>query len=179
MVTLPPGYEIGAARRDELSTLRAVETAAASLFPPEAVPPRFREDSHPLEFFEQALSQGRLWVVRALDSGAPVGFAAARVLDGCAHLQEVDVHPDHGRRGLGRALICHVADWARASGFDRLTLTTFRHFDWNAPFYARFGFEEIPPPEVGPELLASLEEEASEGFDPASRVAMRLALRGA
>jgi hypothetical protein len=57
-----------------------------------------------------------------------------------------------------------------------LTLTTFRHVPFNAPFYARRGFAEIPAHEQGPELVAQLADEARRGLDPARRVAMRLRL---
>ena len=39
-----------------------------------------------------------------------LGFAIARKLDGDIYLHEIDVHPDHGRRGLGRRLIDAVID---------------------------------------------------------------------
>ena len=73
-----------------------------------------------------------------------------------------------------RALVHHVAEWSRASGFETLTLTTFRHLPWNAPFYASVGFAEIPERDRGPELREALAKEATNGFDPSKRVAMRL-----
>ena len=42
------------------------------------------------------------------------------------HLEELDVHPDHGRRGLGSSLVMAVRDWAAATGHEAITLTTFR-----------------------------------------------------
>ena len=82
-------------------------------------------------------------------------------------------------RGVGRALVHHVAEWSRASGFETLTLTTFRHLPWNAPFYASVGFAEIPERDRGPELREALAKEATNGFDPSKRVAMRLDVRNA
>jgi GNAT superfamily N-acetyltransferase len=98
------------------------------------------------------------------------------LLDGSAHLHEMDVLPDHGRRGLGGALVERIARWARDAGFRTLTLTTFRHLAWNAPFYTRLGFEEIPAAEIGPELRDALDEEAAAGLDPGKRLAMRRTL---
>jgi N-acetylglutamate synthase-like GNAT family acetyltransferase len=102
-----------------------------------------------------------------------VGFAAAILLDGSAHLQELNVLPAHGRRGLGRALVHHVANWAVSEGFASLSLTTFRHVVWNAPFYASIGFVPIPAENQGPEMRKTLAKEAEKGFDPANRVGMR------
>jgi N-acetylglutamate synthase-like GNAT family acetyltransferase len=55
-----------------------------------------------------------------------------------------------GRKRIGRQLIACVADHARTLGLTSLTLTTFRDVPWNAPFYARLGFEYIA--ELTPEL---------------------------
>ena len=177
MPTIPPGYEIGRPRAGELAQLPDIEREAAALFPPEDLPPPLRDDVFSLSFFEEVDSAGRLWVARTIEPAVPVGFAAVILLDGSPHLEEMDVLPSHGRRGLGRALVNHVVDWARASGFAGITLTTFRHLPFNAPFYASAGFAEMPATERGPELLTVLAEEEDDGLDPSSRVAMRLELR--
>lgn len=45
---------------------------------------------------------GRLWV--ASSGNMPVGFALVKMLaDDLPHLEEIDVHPSHRRRGLGTA----------------------------------------------------------------------------
>jgi predicted N-acetyltransferase YhbS len=92
---------------------------------------------------------------------------------GIAHLEEIDVHPEHGRRGLGRRLVCAVCRWAAANGYSWVTLSTFRDVPWNMPFYARLGFEEIPPEELSSALLSVIEDETRRGLDPSRRVAMR------
>jgi len=173
---IPPGYEVGHAHRHELSKLAAIEIAAAAIFPPEDLTPEARAEADPASFFDEAFSAGRLWVTRSLDPPAPVGFAAAVVLDGSAHLQEMDVLPEHGRQGLGRELVVQVASWARTTSFASLTLTTFRHLPWNAPFYSSLGFLEVSDDDLSPELRAALASEVADGLDPTKRVAMRLEL---
>lgn len=175
----PTGYTIGRPRAHELADLCRIEVAAAAIVPPEDLAPNLRQKSLPMSFFENASSAGRLWVARTVERAAPVGFAAAILLDGSAHLHEMDVLPAHGRRGIGRALVRQVAEWARASGFSTLTLTTFRHLPWNAPFYASVGFAEITCRDLGPELRECLAKEADDGLEPLNRVAMRLDLRSA
>lgn len=128
-----------------------------------------------LDELEHALGAGLLWVARDA-AGAPVGFALVELLDE-PHLEEIDVDPAHGRRGLGRALLAVVLAWARGAGHAGITLTTFRDVAWNAPFYARLGFRALGPGEIRPGLAATMREETARGLDPARRVAMRLDLR--
>jgi GNAT superfamily N-acetyltransferase len=177
MQSPPEKYEIGRACLEELAELPRIEVEAGSIFPPEDLAPELREDAHDLAFFEGVFAAGRLWVARRVVRPLPVGFAAAVLVDGSAHLSEMDVLPGHARRGLGRALVLEVARWARKSGFSSLTLTTFAHLPWNAPFYSRLGFSVLAENEQGPELRQVLDDEAGEGLDPANRVAMRLDLR--
>jgi predicted N-acetyltransferase YhbS len=88
------------------------------------------------------------------------------------HLDELDVEPSHGRRGLGTALVRAVCDWASVTGYSTLTLTTFRTVPWNLPFYVRLGFVEIPPHLLRPELAAVVAEEAQRGLAPETRAVM-------
>lgn len=169
------GHRIVLARPEDLLWLPDVERAAASLFPAEDLAPALRDHTTGSDVLETARAEGRLWV--ALDgSSRPVGFALAEELDGAGHLVELDVHPDHGRRGLGRRLLAAVLDWCRAENLPACTLTTFSHLAWNAPFYASAGFRILGPDELTPGLAAHLDEEATSGLDPDKRVAMRLDL---
>lgn len=73
----------------------------------------------------------------------PVGFAHVVEIEGDAHLELLAVRRDHGRQGIGTALVTAAKAEARARGFRRLTLSTFRDVPWNAPFYAKLGFTEL------------------------------------
>jgi GNAT superfamily N-acetyltransferase len=124
-----------------------------------------------VQALRQAQRHGRLWVALAGDT--PVGFAHVGIREpNAAHLEEIDVHPQHGRRGIGRRLVSAVCDWAERQGHRAVTLTTFRDVPWNMPFYARAGFEEIPAAALSPALTAILQDEARRGLNPARRVAM-------
>ena len=68
---------------------------------------------------------------------------------------------EHPRRGVGSALIEHLAAPARAEPRPALTLTAFRDVPWNAPYYQRLGFVVVEPPDQGPELAALVEREAA------------------
>ena len=170
-VTAVAGYEITLARPGDLSRIAPIELAAARLlegYAPEAV----LEEVTPDEDLRAAQRDGRLWV--ALSGHMPVGFAHVEILEpNAAHLEEIDVHPEHGRQGLGARLVRTVCQWAEARGIVAVPLATFRDVPWNMPFYARLGFEELTPAELSPALRGLLEDETRRGLDPTRRVVMR------
>ena len=57
----------------------------------------------------EAQREGRLLVARDAEAGV-VGFALVEFEGTEVHLEEIDVDPDHGRRGIGRALVEAVID---------------------------------------------------------------------
>lgn len=154
---------------DDLPRLPDIELAAAALFPEGDLPALLRLVSTPDSALVAAQREGRLWV--AEHGGAVAGFALASRNRECGYLDEMDVHPDHGRRGLGRALVGAVQDWARASGLRSLNLTTFAHLPWNAPFYASMGFRRLEDCELCPLLSEALAAQRAAGLR--QRIAMR------
>ena len=166
-----PKYSIGLARRDELHLIPAIELAAARLLVGHA-PERVLAEATSETDLERARRAGHLWVARSRDR--PVGFAHVKVLEpGSVHLDELDVHPEHGRRGLGRQLVTAVCDWAARAQFEAVTLCTFRDVLWNRPFYEKLGFELVPKDALSPALASVVEDETRRGLDPARRVVMR------
>ncbi|HEY2386444.1 MAG TPA: GNAT family N-acetyltransferase [Candidatus Binatia bacterium] len=171
MNRLDPRYTIGPARDGDLAALAEIERAAGTLLLPYA-PPSILDETTDVDALREARAHGRLWVAR--DADGPVGFAIVCMLaPGHAHLAELDVHPDHGRRGIGTALVRALCAWSERSGCVELTLTTFRRVRWNMPFYAGLGFAEVPAAQLGIELRAVVADETARGLDPAARVAMR------
>lgn len=162
-------YTITRAEPGHVSALSAVESACAAMFPDSVLSPEEKANVTPPDILFAAQQAGNLWVTLAHDK--PVGFALAS-LGGTAILKELDVHPSHSRRGLGRKLIQAVAEAAAGAGFDYLYLTTFANIQWNAPYYRRLGFvdaeEETLPAEVANDL--ALQREAG----MRNRVAMRI-----
>lgn len=155
----------------DVPALADVERAAASLLPPELLPPGLRSAVLPVDVLVEAQEQGRLWVARS-DAQDPVGFALATVVGRHALLSEIDVHPNHGGRGIGRSLLSTVIEWARGRGCDALYLTTFRNFSRSAALYRRAGF--VAAVDTPAFLVATLEHETALGLR--DRVAMRLSL---
>ena len=120
-------------RPDELVLLPPLEAAADTMFEPLGLK-TFPGPSTPKQF-------GAALVV--LVSGEPpVGLCRIDAVGDGAHLEQLSVHPDHSRRGLGRALLRAAVEWAASHGYDELTLCTYRDVAWNGPFYASEGFVE-------------------------------------
>ncbi len=126
-------YTIRLARATDLEQLPGIERAAASLFAPYERFQHLLADAMTVEEHRTLCAAGRLWVA-ADENDQPVGFIAVELVDGHPHIQELDIHPNHGRRGLGGALIEAVCGWARANGHTAVTLTTERDIPWNAPY---------------------------------------------
>jgi GNAT superfamily N-acetyltransferase len=100
------------------------------------------------------------------------GFLVAQPFSRELHIWEMDVAPAFQRRGIGAGLVRAAQIDARNTGFKALTLTTFRDLAWNAPFYARLGFEEVTALDAHPRLAGELANEADDGLPPERRCAM-------
>lgn len=170
---IPCGYRIEAAIATHIPFLNSIERAAATLFPAGSIPDFILSDNVPEPMLVDAMQNNALWVALD-DNSTPVGYGFVQFVDGVALLAQLDVHPDHGRKGLGTALITKLAEVAHQRGATALYLTTFTHVPWNAPFYARLGFVALAEAEQPPALQDILSEELNRGLT--DRVAMRLSL---
>jgi len=161
---------VRAATPEELPTLRAVQVASGAAF--RDIGMADIADNPPLMLTELREYQeaGRAWVA-ADERDEPIAFVVVDLLDGNAHIEQISVRPDHARRGVGRALIDHVAEWAHGQGIPALTLSTFRTVPFNAPYYERLGFRPVEEPTLG--MHAIVAAETAMGLDPATRVLMR------
>jgi len=169
---IPHGYSIERAGSDDLLHLPRIEREAGVLFAGLGIADSVLSDETSLEELQYAQERGLLWVARAQNNEV-VGFALLEVIDDQLHLEEIDVHPAHGRRGIGRALIEAVCAWGSSAGYHYVTLTTFRNIAWNEAFYAHAGFRSLSASELTPALADIVRDEASRGLDPARRVVMR------
>jgi GNAT superfamily N-acetyltransferase len=95
---------------------------------------------------QRAAEPGFLLVAAPDDESPPVGFVHVLEIDGHAHLEQLSVLPDHQRQGIGAALTRAAMAEARAQGFRRLSLCTYRDVPWNGPFYRSLGFVEVTDP---------------------------------
>jgi GNAT superfamily N-acetyltransferase len=133
---VPDTARIRPARLDELGLLPPIEAAADTMFLQLGIGPLPGPGG--VEDLAAAL-------VVLVDADGPTGFARIDELAGGAHLEQLSVHPEHGRRGTGRALLRAASTWAAGHGYPELTLATYRDVPWNGPFYASEGFVEVGP----------------------------------
>jgi len=151
-----------------------VERRAAALLLAHGAYDLFAMHSLAPQNLQDGITQGMLRVAEL--EGQTVGFALCGEVDDHAHLFEMDVLPEYGRRGIGSALLESVCESAAARGFSAMTLTTLRDVPWNAPFYAARGFVEITESSWGPQLGELVARERMLGFPMRLRVVMRRGL---
>jgi GNAT superfamily N-acetyltransferase len=161
----------------DFASLRDIERAAGRLFTEIGMDEIASDEPPSLDALSQYSDRGHAWVL-VDDQDSPVGFALVDVVDGCAHIEQLSIHPRHHRRGYGRVLIHQIATWAQDRGMPAVTLTTFRDVPWNAPYYERCGFHELTETELSPGLAEVRARETDHGLDPRTRVCMRLGLSG-
>lgn len=165
---------IRAAHVDELSLLQDIERAAGECFRVIGMPEIADDEPLPLEELLGYRRAGLAWVAaEGAGTGTPVGYLLADRVDGNLHVEQVSVHPDSAHRRIGRSLLEHLAERARAEGAPALTLTTFTDVPWNAPYYTRCGFRTLDGSGLGPGLRGIRDREAVHGLARWPRVCMR------
>lgn len=168
-------FRVFLAEPEHLRSLPEIERAAVSIFPKAVLSNELSDHTTPIAEFEAARARGHLQVAVTQD-GHPVGFAMVADHGTTLHLEEVDVHPQFQKQGIGTALIDAVCQFARDSTFQGVSLTTFSTIPWNAPRYQKLGFRILQEDELTEELKAILQDEANRGLDPKIRVAMYMEL---
>ncbi|HEY9390773.1 MAG TPA: GNAT family N-acetyltransferase [Mycobacteriales bacterium] len=157
---------------EDLPVLQEIERAAGECF--RGIGMDEVADDEPLSVQELLSYQraGRCWVaVDGVDRLA--AYLIVDLVDGNMHVEQVSVHPDSARRGVGRSLLDHAAGRAMAAGVPALTLTTFALVPWNAPYYQRCGFRRLDDTGLTPGLRTIRAREARHGLDRWPRVCMR------
>ncbi|MFK0297088.1 GNAT family N-acetyltransferase [Streptomyces sp. NPDC090442] len=156
----------------DLPALRDLERAAGEPFHALGMAQVADDEPPPLALLTEYQRAGR--ALAAYDDERPGqpprGYLLWDPVDGCAHIEQVSVHPERAHRGIGRALIDRAE---QDSGLPALTLTTFADVPWNAPYYARLGFRRLAAAELTPGLRAIRAHEAELGLDRWPRVCMR------
>jgi GNAT superfamily N-acetyltransferase len=160
------------ARAAEVPRLREMDWEAGQIFRDIGMSEVAEFEPRTIEELADSQRAGLLWV--AADEGdKPASFLMAVLLDGCLHVEQLSTAPAGARRGLGRALLDHAADRARADGLPALTLTTFADVPWNGPYYERCGFRILRDAEITPGLREVRAHEIALGLDRWPRICMR------
>lgn len=165
-------HQLRSARDDELDTLIAIDDAASQLYLQAGLVVDF-PSGHPFlvaesERWKRAIAAG-LAHVAVSDSDRVLGFAILGMADGDPYLDQISVHPNAMRKGIGAQLLEFAIRWSSARP---LWLTTYAHLGWNKPYYERSGFAEVPEKRCGPEIRGILHEQRLCLPDPEQRIAM-------
>jgi len=160
------------AGRADLHFLPAIERLANERFRAFGLQQAYDRCFITAEDFEARQHHGVLWVA-ATERNRPIGFATCSQIDDVAHLDEIDVLPQHGGRGIGTLLLRTVCAWARSEGSPAVTLSTTRGIPWNEPFYRRRNFREIAEASYTAGLRRLRAAEAAAGLPVSGRLIMR------
>jgi predicted N-acetyltransferase YhbS len=157
------------ARLDDIARLQEIERDADSRYALEpGAPPT---DVIPEDHARRFVDEGRITVAER--EGQAVGWVLLGAIDGEPCIGQLSVAVAHGRRGIGAALLAHAIELAAARGGRSIVLNTERDVPWNAPWYARTGFEVVPEAAWSPALRAVTEQQRATGLDWSRRVHMR------
>lgn len=157
----------------DLSALPAIEDDAAHAFAEVGYGFCTGLPGQSVEALRQAMRDGALLVAEAGEEGRVVGFAQVWRTREAAHLRELNVLRAFQKRGIGKALLEGVESWGREVAVPIVTLTTFRDVSWNAPWYARMGFEAVDAKSLPEDLLHRLAPELALDHPDYPRVIMR------
>jgi GNAT superfamily N-acetyltransferase len=118
-----------------------------------------------------SLSQGPCWVW-VDESDLAIAYLVSFRMGDRLFIEQVTVHPDFSRRGIGASLIAAAGERAETDGMVGLPLTTFADVPWNAPYYERLGFRVIPESQWSSAMRLRVLAEAAHGLDTWPRVVM-------
>jgi GNAT superfamily N-acetyltransferase len=107
--------------------------------------------------------------------GRVAGFAIGNRYGPNVYLHELDVGRDYQRKGVGAELLRGFIGLSCAQGAPCIYLSTFRDPPWNAPFYRKLGFRDVPCTDYLP-WMAEIEQRQAMFLDATSRVFMKLPL---
>ncbi|GAB3534893.1 GNAT family N-acetyltransferase [Arthrobacter tecti] len=163
---------IRVARPDDLAHLFEIERTAGAAFRDLDMASVADDEPPSVNVLRAYQSAGRAWVATN-DVDEPIAYLVVDVVDEAAHIEQVSVHPNYARQGLGRQLLNAAEAWARQQGLTAMTLTTFIDVPWNGPYYARLGFQVVAENEWAPGQRRIWEHEAAVGLDAWPRAVMR------
>lgn len=160
--------EIRLAQFSEVSDIQNIERAAASLFSKEDIPADLVGKVIPSSDVIRGIKDELLLV--AATQTRVVGFLLADLIGSHCYIEEVNVLPEYGRQGIGRRLVEKIIQMAQSHHCDAVTLTTFSHVSWNAPFYETLGFKKIKTKKLAGYLADYLMDQRRNGLS--NRIAM-------
>ena len=148
---MPPAFTIRPAEPDDVPALHELSIAVARdgrgvvFTADDMIAGGPRAGLRIAESIDPATRDDQLVLV-ATNEGAITGEASVQRLKPSftrhVGVFSIEVHPDHQRHGIGRALLRACVEWAKNSGIERLELYTRRDNDRARALYESEGFVE-------------------------------------
>lgn len=142
----------------DLPRIPAIQTDADELFRTIGVAATKHQTPLSLEELSVFHEAGHAWVAtvskEGSDSETAIAYILVYVVDNdemgwkSAFILRVSVCTEYSRRGIGKALIEHVALWASQHGMSALDMTTLKNVPWNQPYFERLGFQVVDEEEL-------------------------------
>ena len=127
-------------RHDERATILAIVNAAAEAYRGVIPADRWRDPYMPLRELDAEIAAGvAFWGYEA--DGALVGIMGIQSMPDVDLIRHAYVSPGSQRRGVGGALLEHLARSTRR----RMLVGTWAAAEWAIRFYRRHGFELVSP----------------------------------
>lgn len=162
----PKGYRIRMMEPGEAPRLLAISRAGDALLIEAGRVELADAPPATLHGFVRFLLAHEIFVAVEKATGDPVGFAAARDIVDLYWLSDMAVDPEHGRQGLGAALLHAVTERARWFFHRALGLTTYVDIAFGRRFYEHHGFMTVPRKD----LMGMLEARLLQGTPPGAAV---------
>lgn len=159
---------------DEIHKVAPLEQAAAEAFREIGMDAVADDDPVAESVLSQAAEERRFWV--AVEYGVLKAYLLGDFLPQSLHIDQVTVHPDASRRGLGALMIESVSADPRSKERGLITLTSFANVPWNAPYYERIGFNEIPREDWPEGVAEKVDAEQGKNIAAWPRVVMQRAI---
>ncbi|MCV6574337.1 MAG: GNAT family N-acetyltransferase [Cohaesibacter sp.] len=167
---------IGPIQPNDWPFLAEIELSAAQLYRTTPYPDLAgMAVCHEQRLKEHFYSNGLGWCAKTSNS-IVAGFVIAHPRENILHIDELSVHADYQRQGIGSALLLHLIAQAKQKNFDAVSLTTYSDIAWNGPFYHRYGFVSFCETERPSWLSDLLNKEIRSGASASTRIAMMLDL---
>lgn len=126
------------ATSDDIPAIWVIDSSATSKFGSIPTLADLADPAESNQKFQEYLENGRVYVVE--EAGQLMGYVAVFSADEAVFIEEIAVHADHQRKGVGEMLLGAVlrdAERVAKSGgrkVARISLTTYADVPWNGPW---------------------------------------------
>lgn len=122
----------------DVPAIAALLQAAFLEYEPQYAPAAFAATTPTADQIQKRWQEGPVWM--ALQAEQLVGTVAAVPQAPALYVRSMAVHPQGRGKGIGKALLSHVEEYAREHGFKRMYLSTTPFLMDAIRLYERFGF---------------------------------------